>query len=547
MDRNHGSAAPVSRGGTFALRVLVLAAAAILPFLPGLRSPFFFDDLNTVTQNLAIGSMDLPRFFTDPSAFSVKTGNWPYRPLVLVVNALLVRWFGLGPLPWHLFQVLIHFMNSVLVMMLAQRVFGLGRGALIAAALFAVAPLQTQAALYVSARSMVQALGPALIAVMASVKALDPEASRRRLWFSVAVAAAFLAFFSSEGALALMLWLPLGFYAWGRKVPRRNAAVLLSGIFLAAAIYFLARLAFSPGPLLGGHPGIKPPFTFSEHLVLQLETPLLMFRLLVFPVHLSLLHFAAAGVTLADSGALVSILALLIGLIATIIFRRSRPLAAGIGWYVVSLLPAVLVPLNIPWAEHRSYLALPGLAIAIGYLLEKTREGLRARGRAFASGLAGLMLCLLALGSFQRARQWRSPTSIFRDAASKAPEYDVPWNFLAVAAYEKKDYPRALGYLDLAIARNPYFADPFNTRANCLIQLERLTPALESARAAVKLEPANATYWNTLAVIYMMQERWAEAEVALQTALQQVAPHDPNRRVLERNWRELQKRKREKG
>jgi len=525
-------------------RAALVAAFAVLPFLPGVRGPFIFDDLNTIIQNPAIRRINLDRFFTDPGAFSVKPGNWPYRPLTVAANAVVFRIANVDPLPWHLFQIVAHLINSLLVMAAARRVFGLKSGALIAGLLFAAAPLQTQAVLYVSAKSMTLALTPALVAVIAVVEA--GRAGKERdvlLWRGLCVTCSALAFFTSEGALALVLFLPLALYASGQSWRGQAAIRTLAAVAAAAALYVLARSLLTPGAGLVPHARVAPPYTHLQHAALQLRFPFVMARLFLLPLHLSFLHDAPAPAGILDPLAWLPAAGTAAAAALIALFRKRRAPAAGAAWYLAALLPAVIVPLNIAWAEHRSYLALPGLAVAVGYVAQ---EILTARQKHGRSRVLPARLCLaaalvmLAALSWERSQQWSSPMSIFRDAVKNAPGHDVPWSFLANEERQRLRYRDALRSLDLAIALNPRFADAYSSRAVIFISLGMYEAAADSARRAVELDPGNGTYWNNLGTALMYLKLWKEAEAPMRRALELTPPEDPNRLSLEKNWRTLQ-------
>lgn len=528
-------------GGKILIRVLLIAGASIIPFLPGLDSPFLFDDLNTLVQNPSIRFVETARFFTDPTAFSVKPGNWPYRPVLLVVNSVQYMLCGLDPFGWHLFQVLIHFINSVLVMVMADKVFRLKGGALFAGLLFALAPIQTQAVIYLSARSMVIACAPALAAVIAIIT-LNRDESKSTgatiAWTALALIGAALAFFSSEGALALLVWMPIAFFSSGEKPSGKRVWFTLAAIGALAAFFLLARGVFSPGPGLGGYAMIRPDTSVLDHVALQLQTPFFMARLFALPVNLSLLHYASPATSSVSLGGVLAAIGLVAVLAAMVVLRRHRAPVAGLAWYLASLLPAVFVPLNVAWAEHRTYLALPGLVIAAAWCLGSLVSYQKKEGRylllATTRVLSIIIIACLGLLCSLRAQQWESARSIFRDAARKAPGYEVPWNFLAAGAHGRGDYEKAVSYLDLAVSLNPNFADAHNTRADCMVKLGRLEEAYKSARRAVELDPANSNYWHNLAVVLMMEERWDDAEAALKYAIERIPPNDPNRRRIER-------------
>jgi cytochrome c-type biogenesis protein CcmH/NrfG len=520
----------------------LIAAAAVLPFLPGLQSPLLFDDVNTVIQNPAVRSINLDRFFADPSAFSVKPGNWPYRPLTVAANSILFRIANVHPLPWHAFQLMVHFLNSLLLMIAARRAFGLTRGALMAGLLFAVAPLQTQAVLYVSAKSMVLAAAPALVSVIAMVEAARAKAERDvLLWTGACVFCAALAFFTSEGSLSLLFFLPLGLWASGAGLKKKIAWKTFAAVAALAAIYLLVRsLLASAGPAAER---MAPPFTSVQNAALQLSFPWVMVRLFLFPFHLSFMHHAGAPQGITDPLFWAPLAGAMAAAALIVALHRKRATAAGLAWYFAALLPAVIVPLNIAWAEHRSYLAVPGLAVAIGFAAEKIISAQAGKGRMIFSRLCvAVVILMLAALTWERSRQWSSPLELFRDAVRNAPEYDVPWNFLADEQRQRLEFKSALVSLDRTIAINPSFADAYNSRAAILMTFQKFEAAADSARMAVELDPQNGTYWNSFATALMNMKKFKEAEAPLKKALELSPADDPNRPVFERNWQALQEK-----
>ena len=84
----------------------------------------------------------------------------------------------------------------------------------------------------------------------------------------------------------------------------------------------------------------------------------------------------------------------------------------GLAWYLAALLPALAVSLNTPWSEHRSYLALPGLVMALGFILERLEDSAAeiSRGRVRLVGVMTMvMLALMGVAGAYRSALWSSP------------------------------------------------------------------------------------------------------------------------------------------
>jgi len=523
---------PGRAAGTALWPALAVAAAAVLPRLPGLSGPFIFDDLNTIAQNPALRHPDLLGFLTDPTLASVKPGNWPWRPLLLLFDALRFGLFDLRPTGWHLSQLLVHALNSVLVFFVARRVFKLSHTAIFAGLLFAVAPVQAQAALYLSARSMVVALPFALGALLAATGGAE------RWRPAVAAGLVFLAMLASEGALVTAGWIGLALWARAEPLDRRRLMPVAAALF-AGGLYHLLR-ALLPAPtgleLLNYW---RDSFDWKQHALSQLTAPFALGRYFFLPTGSSFFHDApplgffsprvlAATAALLAAGGLVALAHRRPGL---------RPGAAGLAWYLGSLLPAVFTPLNIELSEHRAYLALPGLCLAAAWLLDRLLVAAsdRARLRRAVVAAAGLVVLMDAASAVGRAAEWRSDEAVFRDTVRHSPGYFAAWSMLGAAAYGRGDCRRALADLDRAVALRPGFADGYNTRAACFIREGNSTAALESASRAARLDPQNPTYMNSVAVALMGAGREREALPWLERALQLAPANDPNRPMMERN------------
>ena len=124
----------------------VLAVAVLLAYFNALTGIFQFDDYNVIVNNPAVHSL--------PAWFDSMPG---IRPLLKFSYAL--NWtVNAGPFGFHLFNVLVHAVNAVLVYRvlcaLRERQAGADWAPLVGALLFALHPVQTEAVTYISGRSV---------------------------------------------------------------------------------------------------------------------------------------------------------------------------------------------------------------------------------------------------------------------------------------------------------------------------------------------------------------------------------------------------------
>src|SRR5512143_4138639 len=105
------------------LFIIPLFAAAL--YLNALWNGFVYDDIPQVVQNPWISSFrnTVAIFTAGAWGFAGETTNY-YRPLMHIFYMLIYALFGLNPLGFHAFNVVVHAGVSLLVFVLASRILG---------------------------------------------------------------------------------------------------------------------------------------------------------------------------------------------------------------------------------------------------------------------------------------------------------------------------------------------------------------------------------------------------------------------------------------
>lgn len=221
--------------------------------------------------------------------------------------------------------------------------------AFLAAGIFALHPLQSEAVTYISGR-------PELLMTLFTLLALYGC----RHWRLICALCALLAIMSKESGI-VVIPLVLGYLSSERGLSRR-VLVGVGGIGAALAAYLYSNAHFAPSGR-----------SFIEHALLQSAQLWHYLTMLVYPVGLSIDHDPAQfSVTLRVLS--------LAGTIAAVAVcakcdRRCRLLVAFIA---ISLAPRFLINIPETLAEHHMYLpmvAISGLlALGIEHLFSRTKE-----------------------------------------------------------------------------------------------------------------------------------------------------------------------------
>lgn len=421
----------------------LILAAVFLAYANTLPAVFQFDDYNVIVNNPAVHSWQ---------GWLGSLGNMrPLLKLSYTVNWLL----DAAPLGFHLFNVVVHALNALLVYALAQTA---ARGALpnenarhaalIAALLFALHPVQTEAVTYISGRSTSLMTSFYLAALLAYVHGRTRQNLHWQYLFSPLLF--ILAALTKEAAVTLPLILLLWDACFARERLSIKRAwldqwphwlILLLGLSVVAAhggYRALPQIDLNLSTLLTQVHGIG--YLLSRWFVLgglnidpdlrmqTVWTPLLAMQFTLLP---SLI---------------------VLGLLS---LRRRPWLAFGVFWLLLHLLPGNSLVVRWDIANERQlYLAGVGPFLALAIALQKSRFALPATPAKSALAL----LCLtLAAFTVLRNADYASEISLWQDTVSKSPSKARPYNNLGYAYQLNGDYAEARACYLRALELKPNF------------------------------------------------------------------------------------------
>lgn len=492
---------------------VAVATAAALGFLGTLGNQPVLDDGWAALDNPLVWSLrNAGRIFRELYGFAGDaTVRGPYRPITTLSYALDYAAHGRWTPGFHIVNVALHVVASLLVLGLARR---LARAwdperadlaAMAAALLFAVHPAHVEAVATIFGRT--EPLS-ACFALGALLLALRRDAG----WWRLPVAVLLLAcgVLSKEVAVvtpalfvlvAIALPRAAGLEASpGLATPeRRRALARAAAVALALSASVIPYLV-GRGPSLAAAPVARwfPPGTPTPHVAMTMSRVLGEYlRILVFPAFLGGDFAYAARIptftaptpglvlaTLAWAGAALFAVALLV--------RRRAPLVAvGLLWTFVALLPVLqIVPVGVLLAERLLYLPSVGFCLAAGALLSglaPRAAGSPGRPRTASSSpgrpwLVLALAALLAARTVARTLDWRTRLAYWESELEKAPGEVVVNNNLAVEYQARGEYARAADRLRVALAAHPRY---WRAWVNLGLARERLGDAA-GARAALQ-------------------------------------------------------------
>ena len=392
--------------------LLAILAVTALAYLPALGAGFVWDDIPQVVGNRLT---DSPRnlyalFRTDVwSTAGVVVPDPPYyRPLFLATFVLDRVVGGLSPAVHHAQSIAWHLAAVVAVFALARTVAS-AEAALLAAALFALHPVQSEAVVWVSARTCEMAA----VFVASTATILAPlDASWRRS--ALGGALLLLGLLSKEEALfGVALVIALDFARHGRSAGLPRYAAMAVAVAVWAGMRHAAGVgasrAFAPQRLADVLASL-PDIVGIYGRLLVLPTPLTHGRRLFF------LHESASATAM-------GIAVIAVGS-ALCVARGGRIAAFCLAWAALSLSSSLLgIGGTHQVGERYLYVPAVGIAIAVASALRPSRLLVAFGG-------------LLVIASVARIER-------------RIPDYRSPVTFTASAV---RDYPSGATFGELALA-----------------------------------------------------------------------------------------------
>jgi len=434
------------------LQPLVLVAAVGLSYANAFRGVFQFDDYNVIVGNPSVHSA---------AAFvaNLPTGIRPLLKLTYLLNWIT----GARPYGFHLVNISLHATNTLLVFFLARRMTAgkeapglsaFGRVPFLAALLFAVHPVQTEAVTYISGRSMSLMAFFYLASLLTYVR--GTKAGKGWLYF-VSPALYLLAVLSKETALTL----PAALLLWERAFGDGNRP--FAEIVRRQAVHWTLLLLMAAAAAL--HPSYRDLVlygfgtrTASKNLLAQGYGIAYLLSRLFRVDRLNIDPDLPVPATLTPAlAACAAFLAVL--LIAGAAALRSRPVAGfGLLWFFLQILPTNSIIPRLDVANERHlYLASWGIFLAAGEGAEWAQAALSGAGRWVRPGwfaAAGLLLLFTVL----RNGAYRSEVTLWQETALRSPGKARVHNNLGYAYYRSGQFERAIPEYREALRIDPDFA-----------------------------------------------------------------------------------------
>ena len=484
------------------LSAIILCSLGIAIYSNIFHSSFHFDDTNSIIENQNIRNLsDLGAVFS----------FWPTRFITYLSLAVNYNLGKLDVFGYHLFNILVHIAASLLVYWLVRltmqapviRESEISRHSytisLLAALIFLVHPLQTQAVTYIIQRATSLAAMFYLATLCLYAKS---RLSGSKAFYLSGLATGVLAMFCKEMAITLPFAILLYehcFFKTDKPVNLKKLSPYLAILFVIPLTMFITRsVDFMHMKRVVEH-DINIPIW--NYLITQFRVLVTYIRLLFIPVNQNLDYQYPIFETLFRLEVLSSILLLtFIIFTAQRIFSKYRLLSFAIFFFFLTLLPeSSIIPIKDVIFEHRLYLPMLGFSIflvsGIYYFFEnKTLKPMI------------IMLCIIissyAILTYTRNFVWKDESTLWGDIINKSPQKIRPYNNLGLSYGQKGNFGQAISDYNKAIEINPNYTEAYNNRGIAYSFKGNFDLAISDFNKAIELNPNCVDAYNNRGNVY---------------------------------------------
>jgi protein O-mannosyl-transferase len=529
-----------------AVQILGTLIVGVLIYSNTFNSPFVFDDTVNIEKNDALRNFSA--LFDenlaariDPvlgSGFSSRIVGYSTFTINYMLHGTDVRGY-------HIFNLLIHLLNVLLVYALVRLTFctpsmknsvandgafspqSISSIAVFCAILFAVHPLQTQAVTYIVQRFTSLVTLFYLLSLLLYIKARLSETSfKQYAFFITALFSAVIAMKTKEISFTLPVVIALYEFMF-LDGSLKNRLLCLLPFLLTMAIIPLTLLSTAPsGNILDSIGTVSreaASISRSDYLFTQFSVITTYIRLLFLPINQNLDYdYPIYNSFSMPEVWLPFLFLLLIFALALYLFYCSqkknslswyfRLISFGILYFFIALsVESSIIPIKDVIFEHRVYLPSFGffLCIVTAFMLLKDR----LKGPLHKAVIPALLLIvfILAATAYSRNAVWASQLSLWQDSVNKSPLKARPHTNLGNAHYKMGRVDAALAEYLTSVRLDPKYDPAHYNLGIVYLSLGRLDDAANEFRAAIESDPDSDDAFLSLGIALFRMGAYDEA------------------------------------
>lgn len=526
------AAKTVAKSGSFKAYQLYLAAlvaVTFIAFFPSLQNGFTnWDDPVYVTENSFLFNANWGALFSEPISLN-------YHPLTMLSLAINYQISGLEPFGYHLTNLVLHLINTVLVFFFILRLAPKNSifVPFFTALLFGIHPMHVESVAWISERKDVLYV---LFFLSGLITYLRYREKQETKWLLITGVLFLLSLLSKAMAVVFPVILLLIDWFKGRKLDQR--AWLEKVPFFVLSLFFggLAYKIQSAGAITD-----FAVLSFFQRIIFAAYGFCMYLFKAIVPVQMSAYYpYPDLQASLPPAYYLCPLIGIGLGGWALWQAKRNRMPLFGLGFYLVTV-ALVLQFISVGkaiMADRYTYLPYVGVFFLIFHFAFAFAEK-KPTYHPPVKGIAIAFALLMAAITFQRNQVWKDSETLWTDVIQKFPERaDEAYANRGSFRGKSGRIDEAIPDLEKAIAINPKMGNVYESMGNAYGSKGQMEKSLEAFSKAIELEPDNANFFLNRAISYAMMQRYDQAlqdfdqAIKLQPTGNQLAAIYANRAIL---------------
>jgi protein O-mannosyl-transferase len=420
-----------------------------------------------------------------------------YHPLTTLTYLFEYKLYGLNAMPYHLFNVIIHLLNTWLVFRLAEKLSGIKVTAIVVAVLFALHPMHVESVAWISERKDVLYTLFYLLSLLAYLRYMK---SVRKTGYYFVVLLFFLASLLSKVAAVTLpvLLVAIDIYK-GRKITFRTLIEKVP-FFLLSLLFGI--LTISSQRNVDAFNEITLSFSFIDRVFLFSYSIIFYIFKLIVPVSLSAMYYFPDVHKTLPWQYYASLPALI--LIIFLVIRRTsyrKEMLFGVFFFLITISVMLqIVPVgNAHMAERYTYVPYLGLIFIAGQMI--SRVGTK-KLRNIVITLFSIYVAVISYQTLDRIGMWKNGNILFTDVIKKNPEVYHGYWVRGNLKNNENDFQGALQDYNKTLEYAPDYVLCLKERAGVYDKLGNYTEALKDIDRAINMDTTIAEAYDVRGIAY---------------------------------------------
>ena len=469
------------------ISLAIIFLVTLISFFPSFKNAFVgWDDEGYLHENIS--------YLSDISSQGIKNifSNFimaNYHPLTILVYAVQYNMFELNPFPYHLTNVILHLLNTILVFWFIYKLSGKYLPALITALLFGIHPLHVESVSWISETKDVLY---GFFFIISLILYLKYRENKKLSIYALSVAMFILSCLSKGMAVTLPMVLILIDYYYEKKFSLKQ--IYNKIVFFAIALIF-GIVAIKSQVSGEGIYNISA-YNTIDKITFPFYALLIYLYKMFLPINLAIIY----SYPLKETGSipieyfLSPIIFIALCAIVYIYGRKNYKLVFGTLFYLFTIAIVIqILPVGINIASERYFYISSIVELFINKCPSLKNIGF---------GIGILVLLILAYLSFERTKVWENSLTLWSDLLDKHPNIaniDKAYYGIANHYYKtenikdpaiiKSRQDSAIKYFKGAIFKNPNNEKALNNLGNAYYQRQQYDSAYIYYNKLVTIKP----------------------------------------------------------